>query len=67
MTKAFNTLIDLTKITNAYKTNNFPNAYCLLWNKEQNVELLASERGDYIFQENRKGIGLNGSTELNLY
>lgn len=63
----FNVLMDLNEITNAYKNNSFPNAYCLLWNKEQNVELLANEMGDYMFQENRKGVALNGSTELRLH
>ena len=39
MIKDFNTLLSLNDITICYKNNTFPNAHCLLWNKEKSAEL----------------------------
>ena len=49
-----------------YKTNSFPDSLCLLWNQKQSAELLANERGDYITTEERRGIGIDGSTKLRI-
>ena len=43
MTKDFNTLLSLNEIANCYKNNSFPNAHCLLWNKETSAELLITQ------------------------
>lgn len=67
MTKFFNTFLSLDDIIEAYKTGSFPNAYCLLWNKEQSVRLLASESDKYIFTESRKGIELDGCTRVQIF
>ena len=43
MIKDFNILLSFKDITNCYKNNSFPNAHCLLWNKEANAELLITQ------------------------
>ena len=43
MIKDFNVLLSLNDITNCYKNNTFPNAHCLLWNKETSAELLITQ------------------------
>ena len=57
MTKSFNEVLPLNDIIKAYKTGQFPNTFCLLWNGEQNVELIANESGDYIFTQTEEGGG----------
>ena len=36
----FNVLLTINEIKQAYATSIFPNAMCLLWNKEETEELL---------------------------
>lgn len=56
MIKDFNVLLSINDITNCYKNNAFPNAYCLLWNKEANAELLITQSDDVIITEDNKGV-----------
>ena len=67
MTKYFNTLLSLNDITICYKTNNFPNAHCLLWNQEQGVELLANENGKYVTTQTRKGMVIERGTTATIF
>ena len=48
MIKDFNVLLSLNDITNCYKNNAFPNAHCLLWNKETSAELSVKQSNDII-------------------
>ena len=41
MISNFNTVMNYSQIVEAYKNNTFPNAHCLLWDHEDNVELLS--------------------------
>ena len=66
MTKAFNEVMSMNRIVECYKSGNFPNAYCLLWNKEQNVELLATETDRSIVTEEREGIARNGVPRIHI-
>lgn len=60
MTKNFNTLLSMNAIINCYKNNDFPNAHCLLWNKETGVNLLNTESKKVVETENKKGVEING-------
>lgn len=66
MTKNFNTLISMNDIVKAYKSGQFPNAHCLLWNKEDKVKFLVSEQNDSLTTEYRKEIALDGNTSIRL-
>lgn len=68
MTKSFNILLSQSEIINAYKSNKFPNAHCLLWNQEtdENVEILSTENDNSIATEYRKEIAIDGSTSIGL-
>lgn len=46
-------------IINCYKNNDFPNAHCLLWNKETGVNLLNTESKKVVETENKKGVEIN--------
>ena len=52
MIKDFNTLLSLNDITICYKNNTFPNAHCLLWNKEKSAELLITQSSNIKAQDN---------------
>ena len=56
MIKDFNALLSLNDITNCYKNNAFPNAHCLLWNKETSAELLTTQSDDIKAKKNLIGI-----------
>ena len=60
MIKDFNTLLSLNDITICYKNNTFPNAHCLLWNKEKSAELLITESEDIIKTQDNKGVRTDG-------
>lgn len=62
MIKNFNTILSKNSIIRAYKTNQFPNAYCLLWNQENNIEILSTEQNNSLTTERRKEIALDGNT-----
>ena len=66
MTKDFNVLLSLNDITNCYKNNSFPNAECLLWNKEANAELLITQSDDVIKTECNKGVSTDGKSAFYL-
>lgn len=66
MTKAFNEVMSYTRITECYKSGNFPNAHCLLWNQRQDVELLTTETERDIVTEEREVIARNGVPRIYL-
>jgi len=62
----FNTTLTINEIIRAYTTNVFPNASCLLWNHEQDVELLITQFSDVIETENSEGVSTDGGTRFYL-
>lgn len=60
MIKDFNILLSFKDITNCYKNNAFPNAYCLLLNKEASAELLITQSDEIIKTQNNKGVCTDG-------
>ena len=54
VTTKFNQLMSLNEIISCYKNNEFPNAYCLVYNGVIYPELLATENRDIVTTENRK-------------
>ena len=66
MIKDFNVLLSLNDITNCYKNNAFPNAHCLLWNKETSAELLITQRDDVVKTEDNKGVSTDGKSDFYL-
>ena len=66
MIKDFNVLLSINDITNCYKNNAFPNAYCLLWNKEANADLLITQSDDVIKTEDNKGVSTDGKSAFYL-
>ena len=66
MIKYFNVLLSLNEIANCYKNNSFPNAHCLLWDKETSAELLITQSDDVIKTENNKGVSTDGKSDFYL-
>ncbi len=63
----FNVLLDYNSIVRCYRNKEFPNAHCLLWNKELH-NALATEKTEFIITEmTRKVVEVDGSTELPIY
>ena len=62
----FNQLMSLNDIISCYKNNEFPNAYCLVYNGLVYPELLATENRDIVMTENRKEIAIDGSSNIYL-
>lgn len=62
MIKNFNTILSKNSIIRAYKTNQFPNAHCLLWNQEYDIEILTTEQNNSLTTERRREIALDGNT-----
>lgn len=60
----FNTLLTFQQIVHAYKNNEFPDAYCLLFNGVHEPTLLTAESVKTILnvvtQENKKGLEVEG-------
>ena len=52
MIKDFNVLLSLNEIANCYKNNSFPNAHCLLWDKETSAELPITQSSNSKTQSN---------------
>ena len=67
MTKDFNILLSANDIVHCYKENDFPNAYCLLWNKEQLVDLITTQRNKVVATQREKGVAKDGITEFPVY
>lgn len=65
MTK-FNQLMSLNEIISCYKNNEFPDAYCLVYNGVIYPELLATENRDIVTTENRKEVAIDGSSNIYL-
>ena len=66
MTKFFNELLSLQSIIGCYINNGFPNAYCLLWNKEYN-NALATEVPELLMTEMRKVVETDGVADLAIH
>lgn len=66
MIKYFNELLNLQSIISCYINNEFPNAYCLLWNKEYN-NALASEVPELLMTEMRKVVETDGIADLTIH
>ena len=66
MIKDFNVLLPFNDIANCYKTNTFPNAHCLLWNKERGAELLITQSSDIIKTQDNKEVGTDGKSTFYL-
>ena len=62
MIKVFNILLPFNDIANCYKTNTFPNAHCLLWNKERGAELLITQICDILKPQDKKGVSTDGTS-----
>ena len=62
----FNTALTINEIIRAYTTNVFPNAPCLLWNHEQDVELLITQFSDVVVTQEEKGVEIDGSAKLHI-
>lgn len=66
VTTKFNQLMSLNEIISCYKNNEFPNAYCLVYNGIVYPELLATENRNIVTTENRKGVAIDGSSNIYL-
>lgn len=66
VTTKFNQLMSLNEIISCYKNNEFPNAYCLVYNGVVHPELLATENRDIVTTENRKEVAIDGSSNIYL-
>lgn len=55
MIKNFNSTLTLEQIINAYKSNTFPDSYCLLL-YGRSVNLLITEFSQIMTQENNRGM-----------
>lgn len=64
--KSFNTLLSLSAIASCYINNEFPNAYCLLWNKEYN-NALATEVPELVMTEMRKVVETDGIANITVH
>ena len=64
--KYFNETMSLSAIVGCYINNEFPNAYCLLWNKEYN-NALATEVPELLMTEMRRVVETDGCTELSVH
>lgn len=62
----FNTLEYIDNIIKYYKTNFFPNAYCLLVNKNELLNALTTEKTEIIESQNKKVVIINGR-RINLH
>jgi len=62
----FNTALTINEIERAYTTNVFPNAYCLLWNHEEDEELLITQFSDVVETENNEGVSTDGRTSFHI-
>lgn len=59
-TKPFNILLPINEIARIYRTNKFPDAYCLLTPSFEDVRGLSTENRELISTENRKVVLVNG-------
>lgn len=66
VTTKFNQLMSLNEIISCYKNNEFPNAYCLLYNGIVYPELLATENRNIVTTENRKVVAIDGCSKIYL-
>lgn len=66
VTTKFNQLMSLNEIISCYKNNEFPNAYCLVYNGIIYPELLATENRNIVMTENRKEVAIDGSSNIYL-
>ena len=62
----FNQVMGLSEIVSCYVNNEFPNAYCLLWNKAIN-NALATEVPELIMTEMRKVVETDGITNITVH
>lgn len=67
MIKYFNQLMSLSEISECYRRQVFPNAYCLLWNQDEGVTLLNTENDNTMADEGERRIAVNGGKRVQLY
>ena len=65
--KYFNELLDLNSIIRCYQNNEFPNAYCLLWNKTIHSALATEVPEIVITEKTRKVVEIDGGTKFPVY
>ena len=61
MTKFFNELLGLQSIIGCYINNEFPNAYCLLTNSVESVDILSTENTRLIETQNERLVRKDGT------
>jgi len=49
------------EITRAYKTGEFPDAYCMFTSSLESVTCIAAENGQVITTENGRGLSIDGN------
>lgn len=64
--KFFNETHSLNEIIFYYKNDKYPNAYCLLWNKERH-DALATEDAKMLVCENGKVVETDGISKPAIY
>lgn len=60
----FNELMSISSIISAYRTNTFPDAYCLLTTSTEDVNILSTEDRNLVETENERLVRLNGSARI---
>lgn len=65
--KYFNTLMNIGNIARCYKTNTFPDSYCLMTTSYVNRQAIATEHDEILKTENRKVVLRDGNTIFRLH
>lgn len=65
--KYFNTLMGITEIARSYKTNNFPDSYCLVTTSLEGDVAISTENKKIFETEGRKVVLKDGNTSFRLH
>lgn len=65
--KYFNTLMSIGEIVRCYKTNSFPDSYCLMTTSLSEVDVITTEDRNILETERRKVVLKDGSPVFRLH
>lgn len=65
--KYFNTYMGINDIARAYRTNSFPDSYCLVTSSLENLSALATENIEILETQNRKVVMTDGVTKFYIH
>lgn len=63
----FNELMSIGNIISAYRTDTFPDAYCLLTGSLEDIRLLSTENMRLIDTEDERSLRLDGVTRIHIH